>query len=186
MEVWKQVRGYEGLYEVSNMGNVKSLTHTDRLNRVHNGRVLKPQLHNKGYLQLMLCKDGEKKRKYIHRLVAEAFVENPNPQKYTEINHIDENKQNNIAENIEWCYHKYNMRHGTLHKRKADKCVKPVIARNVFTGETVEYRSQTDAAKELGIPQSAISTALRKKRKNGEPKVAYCRIWEYKEVGHEA
>lgn len=105
MENWKPVVGYEGLYEVSDLGRVKSLNWRNR--GFERCLYLKP--HNKGYLQVELAKDGAKKMYTVHRLVATAFVENPNG--YPLINHKDENKLNNKAENLEWCTSSYNARY---------------------------------------------------------------------------
>lgn len=183
MELWKPINGYEGFYEISSCGNVRSLPHFDKMNRYRPGKLLQPQRHDKGYLQITLCKEGAKKRFYIHRLVADAFIQNQEPTKYCEINHIDENKTNNHVDNLEWCYHKYNMTYGTLLQRKGDNTAIPVVGTDIKTGEEKFFRSQTDAAKELGVTQAGISNALRGKRKNGEKKIAYGYTWRYKEAG---
>ena len=102
-ELFRDVAGYEGLYQVSNLGNVKSL------NYLNTGqvRILKQRKHTDGYLQINLWKEGKMKTHYVHRLVAQAFIENPD--NLPEVNHIDENKQNNRVDNLEWCEHTYNM-----------------------------------------------------------------------------
>lgn len=111
-EIWKDVVGYEGLYQVSNFGRVKSLDRlVQRINcgcYIKKGKIKKQQDNGRGYLTTMLC-DGTQKRLYIHRLVAEAFIENPKNKK--EINHKDGNKKNNKAENLEWCSSKENKEH---------------------------------------------------------------------------
>jgi len=111
-EVWKDVAGYEGLYQVSNKGNVKSL---ERMVPYAHGmrtifeKVMKPELNADGYLRLKLVKDGVRKNKKIHRLVAEAFI--PNSEAKQCINHIDGNKMNNSVENLEWVSYSENMVH---------------------------------------------------------------------------
>lgn len=100
-EVWRDIKNYEGLYEVSNFGNVRSL----KFGKI---KYLKPANNGFGYYHVILCKNGQKKYFKVHRLVANAFIENPNG--YNEINHIDEDKTNNKVENLEWCTHKYNKR----------------------------------------------------------------------------
>jgi len=98
-EIWKPIRGYKGLYEVSNFGNVRNQL----------GELKKFHRHQKGYLIVCLWKDNKKKNKRVHRLVARAFVEND--RGLNEINHIDGEKENNCAYNLEWCTHKENMQH---------------------------------------------------------------------------
>ena len=101
MENWKSIIGYEGLYEVSDQGRVKSLKRGKE-------RILKPAKQRWGYLQVRLCKNSQKKDFKVHRLVAEAFCPNPCPDKFDQVNHRDENKTNNAASNLEWCDAKYN------------------------------------------------------------------------------
>ena len=116
-EIWKDVEGYEGLYQVSNFGRVKSL---DRY-VLRNGNslfvkgIVLSQLNNRGYLTVRLCNSGKYKNYLVHRLVANAFIHNDN--NYSEINHIDENKHNNHVDNLEWCDRKYNVNYGS----RADK-----------------------------------------------------------------
>lgn len=114
-EVWKDVVGYEGIYKVSNLGRVKSL---DRI-RKHNihgspylfkGKILNQTKNNNGYLRVFLCKNNKSKTTYVHRLVASHFHEKE--EHHTEVNHIDGDKKNNIASNLEWCTKKENLDHG--------------------------------------------------------------------------
>lgn len=139
-EIWKPIEGYEGYYEVSNMGRVRSVERRARFVSKHNGkectrRVRAREMHctvgrKTKRISVMLSKEGKTKRLSVHRLVAMAFVENPNPGLFTEINHIDENPQNNKAENLEWCDRQYNMTYGTIRERvekKLKRC--PVEAR---------------------------------------------------------
>ena len=114
-EIWKSATGYEMSYEVSNFGNVRSV---DRFvnnkngipNSIRKGRRLKPFKTSTGYLRLALKINGRGENHFVHRLVAEAFV--PNPNNYPCINHKDENPANNRADNLEWCSHKYNNDYG--------------------------------------------------------------------------
>ena len=109
-EVWRPVRGYEGLYEVSNYGRVKSL----KRNTAHE-RIMKPIKDSYGYLIVCLNKNGKQTNKKIHRLVAEAFI--PNPNNLPQVNHKNEIKTDNRVENLEWCDNKYNTRYGTRGER---------------------------------------------------------------------
>lgn len=119
-EIWKAVKGYEGFYEVSNFGNVRSLDRV--IKSKHNGttlrkgRILIPFYEEKKrYYQISLTKDRKVKKYRVHRLVAVAFLENP--FNYTDVNHKDEDKTNNNVDNLEWCTRKYNNNYGTKPER---------------------------------------------------------------------
>lgn len=124
-EIWKPIRGFEGLYEVSNLGRIKSLRKTvsrfvnAKLARVQRGEyILKP--HAAPYCMATLHdKNGETIVKSVHRIVAETFV--PNPMNLPVVNHKDENKLNNAASNLEWCTQSYNLRYSHAKKRNANK-----------------------------------------------------------------
>ena len=94
---------YTGLYQVSNLGRVRSLGN----DKTRKERILKPKINNKGYLQVILCKNGKVKTFLVHRLVATAFI--PNPDNLPVVNHRDENPLNNCVDNLEWCTQKYNV-----------------------------------------------------------------------------
>lgn len=126
MEEWKDIKGYEGLYQVSSEGRVKSLDHTivcyngkGVATKKHTGKILKPFSRSPFYKSVSLRKDGEMRQLLVHRLVAEAFI--PNTNNFPLINHKDENPSNNFVENLEWCTHLYNMNYGTCQKRKSEK-----------------------------------------------------------------
>jgi len=107
LEEWRDITGYEGYYQVSSKGNVRSLDRT-LINSIGvesnvKGKKIYKSLVGAGYYQVKLYKDGKKLNQYVHQLVASAFI--PNPKNYSEINHIDYNKENNCVENLEWCTH---------------------------------------------------------------------------------
>lgn len=114
MEKWKPIPGYEGLYEVSSYGRVRSLERYKSNNgglQLIKEKILKPHNTKKGYLTVQLCN----KKFTVHRLVAQAFI--PNPDNLPMINHLDEDKTNNVADNLEWCDAKYNSNYGTSIER---------------------------------------------------------------------
>jgi len=119
VEKFKPVKGYTGIYEISNLGRVKSLSRVIERNdgntRVTEDRIILPFLTKCGYHQIVLCKDGVRKKHLIHRLVANAFIENPD--KLPIINHKDENKLNNRVDNLEWCSAYYNLRYGKMQAK---------------------------------------------------------------------
>lgn len=114
-EIWKDIDGYEGLYKVSSMGRVYSVPRISPTGCKVNGRFLCHGDNGHGYKIVNLWKDGKSKIKYVHRLVALAFI--PNPDNLPEINHKDENKENNCVSNLEWCSNRYNVTYGTARKR---------------------------------------------------------------------
>ena len=129
MEQWKDIKGYEGLYQVSNYGRVKSLPKkriTGTGFYIQKERIMSLQIKTKRYYGVVLTKDGTHKNFLVHRLVADAFIENPN--NYEEVNHIDCNKLNNKVENLEWCTAEANLEHafknGLLTKTKGRKLSK--------------------------------------------------------------
>lgn len=169
-EIWKDIKDYEGLYQVSNLGRVKSLNyrHTGR------ERVMEPSKHKVGYLLVSLCKDGKQKTFLIHRLVAEDFI--PNPENKPEVNHKSENKQDNRVENLEWVWHKDNCNHGTRNKRVAKAQSKTVIQFSK-TGEFIrEWESLHEIERQLGYFIQNISKCCL-----GQTKSAYGYFWKYKE-----
>lgn len=119
-EIWKDIKGYEGWYKVSNLGRVKSLKkwagNKYKAKWIEEESILTPTNNGTGYLFIGLRKDTQRKNRYIHRLVAEHFIENPH--NYKEVNHIDFNKRNNIVSNLEWCNRKENVGHSRINMFK--------------------------------------------------------------------
>ena len=120
IEVWMDVIGYEGIYKVSNLGNIVSLereiVRSDGIKTIVNKKEIIPMKNSDGYLSFKLCKDNRYKTVKVHRVVAEAFLEN-NVGKDAEVNHIDMNRSNNISTNLEWCSHIDNIRHSSSKGR---------------------------------------------------------------------
>ena len=163
-EIWKTIPGYEGLYEISNFGRVK--THcAGRGRNVTKIRKLVPD--KDGYLTVMLTDHGRAKNMKVHRLVAEAFIDNPN--NYPMINHKDECKSNNSFENLEWCDSKYNNSYGT----KPSKFFKRVMQFSRDGLYIRTFESINSAAAFMGVSPSTISTAISGRRRD----VACGYIW---------
>ena len=118
-EIWKDIKGYEGLYQVSNLGRVKSLgrwVYKEYRGKRWQGEKILKQIKNKfGYLRVYLYKNRKAKCYAIHRLVAQVFI--PNPYNLPQVNHKDEDKSNNRVDNLEWCTSFYNNEYGTRKKR---------------------------------------------------------------------
>ena len=166
-EIWCPIKGFEGLYEVSDQGRVKSIGYGD-------DRILKPQRIKTGYLLVGLRKNREQKWYLVHRLVAQAFIQNPD--NLPEVNHRDEDKENNSVQNLEWCDRKYNVNYGTGIQRISEKKSKPVL-QYTKSGEFVkEWESATDVQRNLNYSNSNISECC-----TGIRKSAYNFIWRFKD-----
>mgnify|MGYP004477016409 CR=1 FL=1 len=154
-EIWKDIEGFEGLYQVSNLGRVKSLNYR----RTGKEKVVKGWYDKNFYRHVTLRVNGKDKQFLVHRLVAETFI--PNPQNKPFVNHIDEKSSNNNAENLEWCTHKENMNHGTCTERMKRKLSKGVVGVNVKTGEVITFVSAKEV-ESSGFNQGAVSACCRK------------------------
>ena len=172
MEHWKAIAGYEGLYEVSDLGRVKSLKYGKE-------KILKQGKNNWGYLQVCLCKDCHTKRLLVHRIVAEAFI--PNSQGLDTVNHKDEVKTNNTVSNLEWMSIRDNLNYGTHNKRIAESHINhPSLSKQVqmfdkSTGELLAtFPSTMEANRITGIAYQSISKCCLGKLKSSG---GY--VWKY-------
>lgn len=176
---WKEVKGYEGRYIVSNYGEIISLP---RYKNNHNQlqyvepKDMIPHVNNKnGYVYVMLYKDTEEKNIRLHRIVAEAFI--PNPNNLPQVNHIDGNKQNNRVDNLEWCTGSKNIKHAYktgLRKPRTKK-----IIQYDKNGKTIkEFESLTQASKETGISMAELSNCINGKYKYKKKKERFAWIKE--------
>ena len=178
MEIWKDIKGFEGYYQVSNYGNIKSLTRFDGI-RERQGQEIKQNLKYNGYLQVGLRKNSERKFYSVHRLVAIHFIDNP--ENKPQVNHIDCNKQNNNINNLEWTTSKENLYHAKINGLRNNipkgekhpnfgkygehsKSAKKVVRYNRDTGETKLYNAKI-LAKEDGFDVTSISKCCHKKLK---------------------
>ncbi len=174
-EVWRDVVGYEGTYQVSNMGQVRSIDRIVPCRKkgyttiTKKGRILKLSTNRLGYKEAHLYSYQEQKDKIIsvHRLVAFAFIPNPDQEHLREINHIDENKSNNRVDNLEWCDRAYNTRYGSSRIRaiKNSPNVRKVAQYSKYGKLIAKYETIADAARATGLDGSSISKACRGKLK---------------------
>ena len=172
-EIWKDIRDYENMYQISNLGRVKSLNY----NNTGREKIMKPSVDKDGYLFVRLCKNGKVKNFKVHRLVAQAFISNTN--NYPQGNHKDENPSNNFVNNLEWCDAKYNSNYGTRTKRVAGKLAKKVLQIDKNTNEIIsEFQSIMEVQRQLEISISHISEWCNNKPHHN---TAYGYKWKYKE-----
>ena len=171
-EEWRDVVGYEGLYQVSSEGRVKSLERKDCLGRTIRERILKPRTDRYGYLVVNLCDGGKRKHFFVHRLVCQAFHDNLDNK--PEVNHVNEDKTDNRACNLEWSTRRENNNHGTRNERSAKALSKPV-GQYTLDGELVKiWPSTIEVQRQTGFGQGHICKAA-----NGKFKQVYGFIWKY-------
>ena len=158
-EIWLDIKGYEGLYQVSNLGRIKSL-------KGRKEKIRKLGLGTSGYNFVGLIKNGMVKYPQIHRLVAEAFI--PNPENKPQVNHKDKNRQNNVVDNLEWCSAKYNINYSLSR----------AINQYDLKGNLIKtWKSSMEIERETKIDHSNIIRCC-----NGEIKKSHNYLWEYVEV----
>mgnify|MGYP003432669906 CR=1 FL=1 len=180
MEVWKNIEGYEGLYQVSSEGRVKSLERTfiDKIGRERYVKecILKPGSDRGGYLRVGLCDGKKRKTLKVHRLVCEAFHENPDNK--PQVNHINEIKTDNRASNLEWATARENSNFGTRNERIGKKSAiaksRP-IAQYTLNGKLLKvWPSLTEAQRQGGFSRGNICSVA-----NGERKTHKGFVWKY-------
>lgn len=168
MEQWKDIKGFEEFYQISNFGRIKSKDRYLRTCgngiRFVKGRIIKPVICTNGYYEAHLRVNGKRTVKMLHRVVAEAFIENPD--NLPEVNHKDENPANNHVENLEWCTSKYNANYGTRNQRMVkDKYLKPITMIG-YNGEEIKtFKSLKEAAVETGADSSSLIRVCKGKQK---------------------
>ena len=174
-EIWKDVKGYEGYYQVSNLGNVRSLDRLVENGRKYKGQTMQPTKRSDGRLQVSFRKNGKQKKIKVHRLVAQAFIENAlnKPQ----VNHINEIITDNRVENLEWATCKENINHGTHNERVANSLSKSIEGKNIKNGNILRFKSTREAGRN-GFDQGHVAACCR-----GEQKTHLGFIWKF--VGDE-
>lgn len=181
-EEWKDIKDYEGLYQVSNLGRIKSLPRNRKFRHGYyktTEKLLKQTKLKSGYKQARLYKEnGEYKQFNVHRIVAEAFI--PNPDNLTQINHKDENKSNNAIDNLEWCSQEYNLKYGTCMERSQmtralNRKYKHVLQIDKYTGEIIkEWNSVKETEILGGFSYSGVLECC-----NGKLKTSCKYKWRY-------
>lgn len=183
MEEWKDIKEYEGIYQVSTLGRVRSLDRLDFAGHQLTGALLSICVSKNGYSVITLSKKGVMTQFRVHRLVAKSFLDNSENKPF--VNHIDGNKQNNTLENLEWCTHQENMDHAYANglvrngdpmpgaRRSAEVRSVPLRATHKKTGEVLEFKSITEAGRYLGKSIQNISSAA-----SGKIPSAYGYFWE--------
>jgi hypothetical protein len=167
MEKWKDIDGFEGLYQVSDLGRVRS-SYRNSSKGLGYDKILKTRIKHNGYLSVDLCKDGIKKHYLVHRLVAIAFIDNP--LNLPIVNHKDEHKDHCEADNLEWCTQQYNVNYGEGSKARNSK-----VRQFDFEGRLIKiWDSIKEAEALLGIKYQNISRCCRKDRRS-----AGGYIWRY-------
>ncbi len=171
MEMFKDIKGYEGLYQIGSNGTVKSFHRNKE-------KLLKLNPVKDGYLCVFLFKNGKGKQHQVHRLVAQAFLDNPD--NLPQVNHKNEIKTDNRVENLEWCDTKYNVNYGTAIRRRSEKRLNGAQSKTVcqytLNGEFVaEYPSTREVERKLGFFQTGISSACL-----GKAKTYKGYKWKYK------
>lgn len=169
IEEWKDIKDYEGLYQVSNLGKIKRLRFINGKTNIKRERIKVQKLRKDGYLEVALYKDGKGKSIQVHRLVAQAFV--PNPENKPQVNHIDGNKQNNNIENLEWVSISENALHSARQLRKN---VKEIEQYDLEGRYLATYSSITIAGEINGIRESSIANVL-----TGRRNKTYGYKWKY-------
>lgn len=171
-EVWKDIQGYKGLYQVSNLGRVKSLNY----HRTGKEKILKPAKNTTNYFFVCLCKERKQKCFLVHRLVAQAFI--PNNENKPQINHLDEDKTNNIVSNLQWVTAKENINYGTHNERMAktlksrkrsqetiEKMSIPIVQLTKTGDYIATYQGARHIGRDLGFHQSNITQCCKGKLK---------------------
>lgn len=158
-EIWKDVKGYEGIYQISSLGRLRSL---DRIvvtkagwTKRHKGVLIKTEcVQNSGYIKVDLHKNGKAKPYLLHRIVAETFLENPNS--FPQVNHKDQNKLNNCAYNLEWCTQLYNNHYGDCMERGANTQRKEFYQMDMNGNIIKKWKGFKKIQRELGYQRKLI------------------------------
>lgn len=164
-EIWKDIAGYEGMYQISNLGRVKSLSRETKNQYGNKDKILKTTNLSNGYVKIGLFKNRKQTYYFIHRLVAQAFI--PNPNNYPIVNHKDEKPSNNNANNLEWCTYEYNNNYGTRSLRSSITKQKKIIQYDLDGNFIKIWDSQKEAIKELKISNHITDVCHNRRKECG-------------------
>jgi hypothetical protein len=160
--IWRPVKGYEGLYEVSNDGQVRSLDiYIDcgyGTKRLHRGKIIPSRANNRGYFTITLWRGGKQYRTTVHRLVAEAFI--PNVDNKPQVNHIDEDRSNNRSDNLEWVTDNENKAHSSIAIGGTQRPKKAVVMTKKTTGEAFHFNGMREAERALNLDHGTVMKVL--------------------------
>lgn len=186
-EIWKDIPNYEGLYQASNLGNIRVMIFHNNICKKEKIHILKQQIDKYGRKRVILYKNGKPKLYQVHTLIANTFLNKNNYKKMKyedkhniditklEINHRDENPLNNCVENLEWCTHNYNMHYGNIkEKQKIGRNANKVIQYDIDFNKIKIWDRVIDITKEMGISKQSISYCCK-----GKTKMAGGYIWRY-------
>jgi hypothetical protein len=172
-EKWEPINGFAGMYEVSNFGRVRSVDRFDSFGRFRKGGLRKLRLDCDGYVLVTLSKENRSYTRKVHRLVAEAFI--PNPERLPQVNHLDEHPGNNFVTNLEWCTAKQNANYGNRNQRMSKALTHPILQLTTAGKLIKKWQSARDAEIH-GYEKSGIYRVAR-----GEWKTHAGYVWEYAE-----
>lgn len=171
-EIWKDIVGYEGLYQISSNAEVRKIMPNGKY------KILKPSIGGSGYPRVSLRKNKTSKTMLLHRLLALTFI--PNPNNYPCINHKDENPLNCSLQNLEWCTYKYNSNYGTCRQRIQQSLEREVYQYNKDGSLVQKHSGMTEASRTIGVTQSAIVYATDKYDSKGVIRSIKGYVWKSK------
>lgn len=159
MELWKDIEGYEGLYQVSNLGRIKSILFRNNICTKEREKIINAETNKRNRQYISLYKNGKRKNIAVHRLVAKAFI--PNPNNLPQVNHIDGNPKNNNIKNLEWCSASYNMKHAYINNLSKLKEYNKKNSKAIIRNDGKKYNNSYDASKELMVSVCSIRDVLK-------------------------